>query len=103
MENKVIRIQGSLELAGPVLFLLGAFIGNWLLIITGGVVMLLLDFIEISMGVLNPLFPIIFAIALGITIEPWWYGVFWSLGIFHILNIFTAIKKIKLGAKVIGH
>ena len=56
--------------------------------------MVLDDIIEVVMGVLQPFFPIVFAIALAIILSPWYVGVFWSSAAFKALNIFTILKKV---------
>ena len=56
--------------------------------------MVLDDVFEISLGTLNPLFPILFAIGLALIIEPWYVGIFWSLACFKFLGIPGALVKI---------
>jgi hypothetical protein len=47
-----------------------------------------------SVGILNPLFPIVFAIVLAMMIDPWYVGIFWSLACFKFLGIPGALVKI---------
>lgn len=103
MENKVIRIQGVLELSGPILFFAGILAEETSLIIAGGILMFILDILTTFLGVLNPFVIIIFGVFLGFIIDPWWYGVFWVFCIFFIINIPNAIRKIKSGSKILEH
>lgn len=96
MEKSVIRIQGLLELS-VILFLMGIFTGTGSLVVAGGIIMLINDVIAMGLGALNPLFPIILAIALGVIIQPWYVGVFWSLAVFHVLDLPNAFKKVSQG------
>jgi len=57
MAATVVFVQGLFELVGLGSFLVGYFGGIWWLMVLGGCLVVLDDIIEISMGVLNPLFP----------------------------------------------
>ncbi|MEK7088661.1 MAG: hypothetical protein AAB913_00850 [Patescibacteria group bacterium] len=98
MQNNIFRIHGILDFLGIISFFLGIYLNNWTLIIIGGIILISLDIVSIFLGALKPLFPIIFAFILGITMNPWWYGVFSSVAIFSIFNISTDLKKIIKGA-----
>lgn len=59
------------------------------------------DILEVYVGVLNPLFPIILAVLLASIISPWYVGIFWSQAVFHVLGIPTAIRKITKGSEIL--
>jgi len=96
----IIIFQGLFEIIGLCTFLFGYF-GElkWLMII-GGILVVLDDVIEIFMGILNPLFPVIFAIALAIILTPWYVGVFWASASFKVLGIPTSFIKIFAPQKI---
>jgi hypothetical protein len=52
------------------------------------------DLIEMGLGVLKPLFPVILAVILAIVFSPWYVGVFWASTAFKILGIPTSVLKI---------
>jgi hypothetical protein len=52
------------------------------------------DIIEIRMGILNPLFPLLLAIGLAIVFAPWYVGVFWASAAFKVLGIPVSLKKV---------
>ena len=60
--------------------------------------MLIDDFIEMNIGVLNPLAPIMLAmlgVFIAVYIDMQWYiGLFWSTAVFKILGIPTSFIKI---------
>ncbi len=90
----IVVFQGLFELIGLGSFLFGYFADLNLLMIIGGILVVLDDVIEILMGVLNPLFPIILAIALVIIFSPWYVGIFWATASFKVLGIPTSLIKI---------
>ena len=96
--------QGLCELSGVSLFLTGIFFYSpyppdyhWAVIL-GGIIMLIDDFIEMNIGVLNPLAPIMLAmlgVFIAVYIDMQWYiGLFWSTAVFKILGIPTSFIKI---------
>ena len=100
MSTIIIIFQGLFELVGLGSFLAGYFIGlKWLMLI-GGVLVVLDDVIEIFMGILNPLFPVILAITLAIIFNPWYVGVFWASAAFKVLGIPTSFIKIFAPQKI---
>ena len=94
MPIAIIIIQGLFELLGLGGFLSGYFADIWWLMVLGGCLVVIDDVIEIAMGVLNPIFPILLAIALAIFISPWYVGIFWASAAFKVLGIPTSIKKV---------
>ena len=74
MPAVVIFIQGIFELFGVGCFLGGYFSNVLWLMIVGGCAVVLDDLIEIGMGILNPLFPVLLAIVLLIVLTPWYVG-----------------------------
>lgn len=71
MPIAIVFIQGLFELVGLCSFFVGYFADIWWLMIVGGCLVILDDVIEISMGILNPLFPVIFATFDGIKVGEW--------------------------------
>ena len=94
MPIAIVFIQGLFELVGLCSFFVGYFADIWWLMIVGGCLVILDDVIEISMGILNPLFPVIFAIVLAILFTPWYVGVFWASSAFKVLGIPTSLRKV---------
>jgi len=90
----VLRIQGLVEFSGVGLFFVGLFVGEPIVSVIGGLIMVLDDLFEMAMGILNPLFPVLFATVLATLIDPWYMGIFWSLAVFHVLGIPTSLIKI---------
>lgn len=101
MQKMIIVFQGLFELVGLSAFLLGYFIGIEWLMIFGGIMVVLDDVIEIFMGILNPIFPVILAIFLAIIFSPWYIGIFWASTVFKILGIPTDLIKIFTPQKII--
>ncbi len=94
MSITVIVIQGLFEVTGLFGFIFGFFFDiSWLMIISG-ILLVLDDIIEIALKTLNPVFPILLAIALAIIISPWYVGVFWASAVFKIIGVPTSLKKI---------
>lgn len=58
------------------------------------------DVIEIAMGVLNPLFPVGFAVILAFAISPWYMGIFWASVVFKVLGIPQALIKVFMPGRV---
>jgi len=94
MPVAIVFIQGLFELIGLGGFLLGYFADTWWLMVVGGCLVVLDDVIEISMGILNPLFPVFLAIILAVLLSPWYVGVFWASAAFKVLGIPTSLKKV---------
>ena len=90
----IIILQGLFEIIGLGSFFIGFFIELRLLMIIGGILVVLDDVIEISIGILNPLFPVILAVVLAIIFTPWYVGVFWASATFKVLGIPSSIIKI---------
>ena len=90
----IVIIQGLFELIGLGGFLAGYFAEIWWLMMVGGCLVVLDDVIEINMGVLNPLFPVILAIVLAVLLTPWYVGVFWASAAFKVLGIPTSLRKV---------
>ena len=98
----VVVIQGLFELLGLAGFLAGYFAHIWWLMILGGCFALLDDVIEIGMGVLNPVFPLLLAIALAFVITPWYVGIFWASVVFKIIGIPISVRKICAPRRVLS-
>ena len=94
MGTVVVFVQGLFELVGLASFLIGYLGDIWWLMVVGGCLVVLDDIIEVSMGILNPLFPILLASILAIVFTPWYMGVFWASAAFKVLGIPTALKKV---------
>jgi hypothetical protein len=94
MHLAVVVIQGLLELGGLGAFVGGYFSHSWWLLVVGGCLIILDDVVEIALGILNPLFPIVLAVILGIAMTPWYVGVFWGTAAFKVLGVPTALRKV---------
>ena len=90
----VIMFQGIFEIVGLSSFLGGYFLEIQWLFLLGGCLIVLDDIIEVSIGILNPIFPILLAVILACFITPWYVGIFWASGAFKILSIPSSIQKI---------
>jgi len=102
MPIAIIFIQGLFELLGLGGFIAGYFADIWWLMILGGSLVILDDVIEIAMGILNPIFPVLLAIALAIVISPWYVGIFWASAAFKVLGIPTSVRKVFMPSRVIS-
>jgi hypothetical protein len=87
-------IQGLFKLVGLGGFLVGYFADIWWLMMLGGCLVVLDDVIEMGMGILNPFFPILFAIVLANLLTPWYVGVFWASAAFKVLGIPISLIKV---------
>lgn len=90
----VLVVQGLFELLGLGGFLAGFFLDIAWLMVTGGILVVLDDVIEIAMGILNPLLPILLAVVLAVILTPWYVGIFWASSAFKVLNIPTSFRKV---------
>lgn len=97
----VLVLQGAFELVGLLSFLIGYFAQTTPLLLFGGILVLLDDVIEIFMGILNPLFPVLLAIVLAIIFAPWYVGVFWASAALKVLGIPGSFRKIFAPHKLI--
>lgn len=100
LEKNIILIQGILGLISVILFLFGYFFDYQVVMIIGGLLLLLDDFLDFFAGALNPLFLVIFAVLLASLITPWYVGVFWSAAVFRVFDIPTNILKIINSGKI---
>lgn len=94
MAAAVAFVQGLFELFGLGSFLVGYFADIRWLMTLGGCLVVLDDVVEILLGVLNPLFPIGFAIFMAILLTPWYVGVFWASAAFKVLGIPQSLRKV---------
>jgi hypothetical protein len=90
----ILRIQGALELFGIIGFLVGFFADLPALVISAGLVMVIDDIYQIGNRILNPIFPVLASIVLGVAVDPWYVGVFWAAALLRPLNIPGAILKL---------
>jgi hypothetical protein len=90
----IMIVQGLVELLGVGGFVVWYLTDMWWVMVVGGLVMVLDDICDVSLGTLNPLFPVVFAIVLAMIIDPWYVGVFWSLACFKFLDMPGALAKI---------
>jgi len=89
-----LRIKGFVELGGIILFIFGHIQGIVWAAMVGGVLLVITDILDIMMGILNPIFPIILAIILGSCLHPWYIGVFWASAAINMFNIPTNFIRI---------
>ena len=101
MHKLILVLQGLVETIGTIGFLFGLFDIPWLMI-TGGVLVVLDDAVEIATGVLNPLFPIILAVSLSLVLTPWYTGIFWASAAFKVIGLPMALKKIFVPGQLIA-
>jgi len=94
MPIAIVFIQGLFELVGLGGFLVGYFSDIWWLMMVGGCLVVLDDVIEIGMGILNPLFPVLLAIVLAFFLTPWYVGVFWASAAFKVLGTPISLRKV---------
>lgn len=87
-------IVGAERLLSIGLFLAGILTRRPALWIAGGLLMAARDVFEVWWGLLKPQFPILLAIIVAIFVKPWYLGVFWSLFVFHVLDIPGATVKV---------
>lgn len=94
MRVTILIVQGLWELLGLIAFFSGYILDISWLMFTGGILIVLEDIIEMALGILHPLFPILLAVILAIIFTPWYVGVFWASGSFKIFGIPTSLKKV---------
>jgi hypothetical protein len=86
--------MGLKELCALAFFFVGYFTSvHWLMLI-GGIILVLDDIYEMYIGILNPLFPIVFAVFLSVLLDPWYVGVLWASAGFKILNVPVDLRRI---------
>ena len=102
MPTAVCVIQGLVELLGLSAFLAGFFLNIGSLMILGGGLVVLDDIVEMVLGVLNPLFPVVLAGVLAVVFTPWYVGVFWASAAFKVLGVPTAFVKIFSPGRFVG-
>lgn len=102
MPKIIIVTQGLVELLGLGAFLAGYFADIWWLMMAGGILVVLDDILEMAMGILNPLFPLLLAVALAVVLAPWYVGVFWASAAFKVLGIPTSLLKVAAPEKVLA-
>lgn len=90
----VIVGQGLFELLGLTGFLAGYFLHLGWVMVAGGILVVLDDIIEIALGALNPVSPVLLAIVLAVILTPWYVGIFWASAAFKVLNIPTSFRKV---------
>ena len=86
-------LQGAFELLGLSGFLVGYFTDIGWLMVLGGLFIVADDVVEVFQGILNPLFPVLLAVALAFLIVPWYVGVFWASAGFKVLGLPNALQK----------
>jgi membrane-bound ClpP family serine protease len=101
MKKGIIILQGLSTLIGIIGFFYGYFIGIKWLMMLGGIILIIEDILSVASGGLNPIFPIMFAIVLSFLFTPWYVGVFWSIAVFAVFDIPTAIYKIFNAGKMV--
>lgn len=94
MSPSIIFALALLETLALGAFLFGYFASIGWLLLLGGVFVVLDDVISILLGVLNPIFPIGFAVLLSFFFTPWYVGVFWASAGFSLLDLPSNLVKI---------
>jgi hypothetical protein len=89
------------ELVGLIGFLVGYFLHVKWLTIGGGLLIVFDDLMQMLVGALKPLFPLILAVVLALILSPWYVGIFWASAAFKILDIPTLIVSIFNPSKVV--
>ncbi len=87
-------IQGLVEVIGPIGFVTAYVLDSPLAMVVCGLICVIDDVIEILQGLLNPLFPIFFAVVLAAILTPWYVGVFWASAGVKLLGVPGALRKI---------
>lgn len=92
------RFWGFFQILGLFLFIYGSFISSPTLAISGGIIMLLEVYLAITSGA-DRFGPFLFFAIVGVLVVislsiPWYFGVFWSVAIFKVINIPTNLRKI---------
>lgn len=90
----ILFLQGLFEMIGFCSFIAGYFIPIKWLMVLGGCLVVLDDVIEIKMGVLNPLVPLLLSIGLAIVFSPWYIGIFWASAAFKVLGMPVSLMKV---------
>lgn len=94
MSATVIVLQGLFELIGLAGFLSGYFLDMQRLMIAGGFLIIFDDIMQVSMGMLRPLYPVLLAVVLAIAFSEWYVGVLWAAAAFRIPGIPISLMRI---------
>jgi hypothetical protein len=80
-------MMGFIGIAAPLALLIGV-LGSipWLMML-GGITLVVRDVAGVMLGVLNPVFPLVFAVVLALFVDPWYVGVFWASAVFAVLGL----------------
>jgi hypothetical protein len=92
-EFKIICFKSLLNIIALSTFIYGNITNNELFIIAGGASMIVFLFILFG-KIFNPLIAIILGVILSITLTPWYYGIFWAVGIFSIFQIISFLYNL---------
>lgn len=91
---KIICFKSVFNIIAFSIFIYGHFTTNKTLIILGGCAMLIFSFI-LFRKILNPLIAIILGVILTFVFTPWYYGLFWGVGVYSILQVISFLHTIK--------
>ena len=101
MGKYIIGIQILLNISGVGLFLFGWYFGNFTVMIIGGAIMVVDDFMTVYSGAMNIMGPVIAWAVVAFFLSPWWYSLFWSALVFNIMSVPGSIIKIFHFKKVV--
>lgn len=87
MAKYVLALQILVNLSGVGLFLYGWQFNNLIVMVIGGIIMVVDDFITVYSGAINIMGPVIAWGVVAFFLSPWWYSLFWSSLIFNIMGV----------------
>ena len=90
---KIICFKSIFNIIAFSLFVYGNITSSTSLVLIGGASMIFFLFI-IYGRILNPLIAIILGVILSFILTPWYYGIFWAVGVFSIFQIVSFLYNI---------
>ena len=90
---KIICFKSVFNILAFSLFVYGNITNSKTLIFIGGASMIFFLFILFG-RILNPLIAIILGVILSFMLTPWYYGIFWAVGVFSIFQIVSFLYNI---------
>lgn len=90
---KIICFKSILNIVALSLFVYGNIANSKTLVLIGGAGMIFFLFILFG-KILNPLIAIILGVILSFMMVPWYYGIFWAVGVFSIFQIISFLYNL---------
>ena len=90
---KIICFKSGLNIVALSFFLYGNIANSKTFVLVGGAGMIFFLFILFG-KILNPLIAIILGVILSFMMVPWYYGIFWAVGVFSVFQIISFLYNL---------